>query len=95
MIQLWRFPALLSVVLELCISFGDAQQEILSQNEKRANESLLWGPYRPNLYFGVRPRIPKSLTTGLLWARTDDFEKVQHSTSTNISFGRGRADVNG
>jgi len=95
MILLWRFSALLSVVLELCISFGDAQQEVLSQNRKRSNESLLWGPYRPNLYFGVRPRIPKSLTTGLLWARTDDFEKVQHSTLGNNSFPRVRANVNG
>ena len=86
MLQLWRFSALLSVISGLFISFGDSQQEVLSKNQKRTNESLLWGPYRPNLYFGVRPRIPKSLTTGLLWARTDNFEKVQHSTSKNGSF---------
>ncbi|CAH0055870.1 unnamed protein product, partial [Clonostachys solani] len=27
-----------------------------------------WGPYRPNLYFGVRPQIPESLLMGLMWA---------------------------
>lgn len=43
------------------------------------NESLLWGPYRPNLYFGVRPRIPKSLMGGLMWTRVEDYTSVQHS----------------
>ncbi|OTA94794.1 glycoside hydrolase family 63 protein [Hypoxylon sp. CO27-5] len=43
------------------------------------NQSLLWGPYRPNLYFGVRPRIPKSITTGLLWSKVDNYVDVQNS----------------
>ncbi|KAF1923812.1 glycoside hydrolase family 63 protein [Didymella exigua CBS 183.55] len=43
------------------------------------NDSLLWGPYRPNLYFGVRPRVPKSLMGGLLWARVEDYQSVQTS----------------
>ncbi|KAI1633582.1 glycoside hydrolase [Biscogniauxia mediterranea] len=43
------------------------------------NQSLLWGPYRPNLYFGVRPRIPKSVATGLLWAKVDNYVQVQQS----------------
>ncbi|KAH9842283.1 glycoside hydrolase family 63 protein [Teratosphaeria destructans] len=46
---------------------------------KQSNDSLLWGPYRPNLYFGVRPRLPKSLTTGLLWGRVENFETIQHN----------------
>jgi mannosyl-oligosaccharide glucosidase len=37
------------------------------------NDTLLWGPYRPNLYFGLRPRIPQSLMTGLMWFGTQDF----------------------
>lgn len=44
------------------------------------NQTLLWGPYRPNLYFGVRPRIPKSLLMGLLWAKVDDYNTAQDST---------------
>lgn len=43
------------------------------------NNSLLWGAYRPNLYFGVRPRIPKSFMGGLMWAKVDEFQEVQHS----------------
>jgi len=86
-------PCLLRIMLEparlLALGFllsllstteGQATQEVLSQNTKLSNESLLWGPYRPNLYFGVRPRIPKSLMTGLLWAKVDSFQGVQNST---------------
>lgn len=43
------------------------------------NQTLLWGPYRPNLYFGVRPRIPKSLLMGLLWAKVDNYQTAQES----------------
>jgi mannosyl-oligosaccharide glucosidase len=38
-----------------------------------ANETL-WGAYRPNLYFGLRPRLPKSLMTGLVWFGTQDYQ---------------------
>ena len=51
----------------------------LFEIEKANNASLLWGPYRPNLYFGVRPRIPKSLMTGLMWAAVEGYEGVQES----------------
>ncbi len=56
-------------------------QDPVDDIAKASNDSLLWGPYRSNLYFGVRPRLPKSLMTGLLWARVDSFDSVQHSTS--------------
>lgn len=32
------------------------------------DDDLLWGPYRPNLYFGLRPRIPDSLSFGIMWS---------------------------
>ncbi|TFK42937.1 glycoside hydrolase [Crucibulum laeve] len=41
-----------------------------------ANDTLLWGPYRPNLYFGLRPRIPQSLMTGLMWFSTHDYNSI-------------------
>lgn len=44
--------------------------------------SLLWGPYRPNLYFGMRPRIPESVLTGLMWTRVEDNKAVEKSMST-------------
>ena len=78
MIRIKRSWVLAVVLLSLLSSWVDAL-DALTENAKLSNESLLWGPYRPNLYFGVRPRIPKSLTTGLLWAKVDSFDSVQHS----------------
>jgi mannosyl-oligosaccharide glucosidase len=37
------------------------------------DESLIWGTYRPGLYFGLKPRFPESLMTGLIWYGTQDF----------------------
>lgn len=41
-----------------------------------SNEApLLWGPYRPNLYLGIRPRVPESLVAGLMWGKLDEQSK--------------------
>ncbi|KAF9566233.1 glycoside hydrolase [Agrocybe pediades] len=48
---------------------------VLSQSTN-ANDTLLWGAYRPNLYFGLRPRIPQSLMTGLLWFGTQNYQAI-------------------
>lgn len=77
------FPAILVSFTSLLVSLSWASDS-LAENAKASNDSLLWGPYRPNLYFGVRPRIPKSLTTGLLWAKVDSFESVQHSKFVHL-----------
>ena len=58
-----------------------ATPKLVNDAERASNQSLLWGPYRSNLYFGVRPRIPKSLLTGLLWAKIDGLETAQGSMS--------------
>ena len=80
MLRLWRFSALGILLALFSLVFGDdTNQQVLTENAKVSNESLLWGPYRPNLYFGVRPRIPKSLMTGLIWAKVDSFQGVQNS----------------
>jgi mannosyl-oligosaccharide glucosidase len=39
-----------------------------------ASDSLFWGTYRPNLYFGLKPRLPESLMTGLIWFGTQDYQ---------------------
>ncbi|KAF2137265.1 glycoside hydrolase family 63 protein [Aplosporella prunicola CBS 121167] len=57
---------------------ANASPEVL-ELQKAGNDSLLWGPYKPNLYFGVRPRLPKSLSAGLMWARVDDYSSVQYN----------------
>lgn len=66
--------ALLQLLPETAVA-----QDVASPFTKASNDSLLWGPYRPNLYFGVRPRLPKSVLTGLLWAKVEDFASVQNS----------------
>ena len=53
--------------------------DFLNAISTSTNSSLLWGPYRPNLYFGVRPRLPNSLLTGLLWANVNDYKAFQGS----------------
>ncbi|KAL1947585.1 hypothetical protein VTO73DRAFT_13309 [Trametes versicolor] len=40
------------------------------------SESLVWGAYRPNLYFGLRPRLPQSVMTGLAWFGTQDYQSI-------------------
>lgn len=74
-------PWLLSAAVTLLQLLPEAAcaQDVASPFTKASNDSLLWGPYRPNLYFGVRPRLPKSVLTGLLWARVEDFATVQNS----------------
>ncbi|EUC62183.1 mannosyl-oligosaccharide glucosidase [Rhizoctonia solani AG-3 Rhs1AP] len=46
------------------------------------DDSLFWGTYRPNLYFGLRPRLPQSLMAGLMWFGTQHYQsltKTRHS----------------
>lgn len=33
------------------------------------NGDFVWGTYRPNVYFGVKPRVPDGPVFGLLWFR--------------------------
>lgn len=69
----------------LCLFNPCKAQNGFADNAKLSNDSLLWGPYRPNLYFGIRPRLPKSLLTGLLWAKVDSFDSVQHSMLVSLA----------
>lgn len=71
---------LLSQLLQFAAVVSAEEQEVLSASSRASNASLLWGPYRPNLYFGIKPRIPKSLLTGLLWAKVDEYKDVQTSS---------------
>lgn len=79
-------PRLLTVlvgVLSSCLLFSGAaakDESILNAEIGRLNnQSLYWGPYRPNLYFGVRQRAPQSLLTGLMWSNMDDVMAPQQS----------------
>ncbi|RPA77388.1 mannosyl-oligosaccharide glucosidase [Ascobolus immersus RN42] len=50
------------------------QAILFNENARATNQSLLWGAYRPGLYVGVKPRLPKSLNIGALWSRVDDYK---------------------
>ncbi|KAJ1720256.1 Processing alpha glucosidase I, partial [Coemansia erecta] len=47
----------------------------------KAGSELLWGTYRPNLYFGTRPQLPNSLLSGLMWFGLDqlNWQSIRHS----------------
>ncbi|KAI9471930.1 MAG: glycoside hydrolase [Benjaminiella poitrasii] len=55
-----------------------AVAEISPSITAASNMSLLWGTYRPNLYFGARPRIPNSVMTGLMWFDASHLQGFQH-----------------
>ena len=47
----------------------DAPQVLHSKamtNRSRLLE-MLWGTYRPHVYFGLRPRLPQSVVAGIMW----------------------------
>lgn len=79
-------PRLLTVVvgvLSSCLLFTGVlakDESVLNAEIGRLNnQSLYWGPYRPNLYFGVRQRSQQSLLTGLMWSNMDDLMAPQQS----------------
>uniref|UniRef100_A0A060T494 Mannosyl-oligosaccharide glucosidase n=1 Tax=Blastobotrys adeninivorans TaxID=409370 RepID=A0A060T494_BLAAD len=52
---------------------------LVAEYNRASNASLLWAPYRSNLYFGVKPRgLPNSLMTGLMWYEADTVQGIQH-----------------
>lgn len=62
---------------------------LINEAARANNHSLLWGPYKSNLYFGVRPRIANSLSAGLMWAKVDDFATAQQSMLSFILLSQG------
>lgn len=76
--QTWNaFMQPIFLVFFIWTSLGHAAIQEPLESSTSTNGSLLWGPYRPNLYFGVRPRLPNSLLAGLLWAKVDSFASAQ------------------
>jgi mannosyl-oligosaccharide glucosidase len=87
LVRLHALFALFAVLTATGIAHAAAAPDDDTNNEsilhgevaRQNNQSLLWGPYRPNLYFGVRPRIPKSLMTGLMWGKIETYTDFQNS----------------
>lgn len=78
--QIKLFPQLTFLVI--CVA-----SLVFAEYATDSEASLLWGPYRSNLYMGVRPRgLPHSLMTGLMWYNIDDYQglsKIRHACDTN------------
>ena len=66
------------ILLLMCVllSFFSTAFEKVSVSR---NASLLWGPYRPNLYLGIRPRVPNSVLMGLMWSNADNLSDLLKS----------------
>lgn len=47
-----------------------------------SNSTLFWGPYRPNIYVGMGPRLPNSLLSGLMWTNVNDYENLNELRHT-------------
>ncbi|VZH98375.1 unnamed protein product [Fusarium fujikuroi] len=56
----------------------DASSVLTAEIGRQNNQSLFWGPYKSNLYFGVRPRTPDGLWTGLMWGKVDNYHDIQN-----------------
>lgn len=79
--SLTAISAVLLIASSTVVSAADA----LPVTAGASNSSLLWGTYRPNLYFGTRPRIPESVMTGLMWFDASDFQGFQRNATRRMS----------
>lgn len=52
---------------------------VVNQVQRKNNETLLWGPYRPQVYFGIKPRLPDSFIGGLMWTNVNEFRGMQNN----------------
>ncbi|KAK5993671.1 putative mannosyl-oligosaccharide glucosidase [Cladobotryum mycophilum] len=74
---------LAQLISAAALAFGaqaavEGESILINEIGRLNNESLFWGPYKPNLYFGVRPRLPEGLWTGLMWGKIEEYTDVQN-----------------
>lgn len=79
MAKLSNWLAAAALVLNGASAADNPESVLTSEIGRQNNQSLLWGPYKPNLYFGVRPRVPQGLWTGLMWGGVNSYEEVPNS----------------
>ncbi|KAH8920581.1 glycoside hydrolase family 63 protein [Atractiella rhizophila] len=51
-------------------------------DEFRANQTLFWGTWKPNLYFGMKSRTANAVSLGLVWWGAGDvngFSRIRHA----------------
>jgi mannosyl-oligosaccharide glucosidase len=77
-----------SVVLagSLLSSTAQAQPQVEFNSSASAfveDPALLWSTYAPQLYFGIKPRLPKSITNGLMWFGLNDYEGLNRQSNSS------------
>jgi mannosyl-oligosaccharide glucosidase len=74
--------ALFLLSLSITCQFSSAHRGVtqLSKPHQDDRTAMLWGPFRPNLYFGLRARTPDSPLIGLMWGEKNG----QHLTEYGL-----------
>uniref|UniRef100_A0A8C5WJS2 Mannosyl-oligosaccharide glucosidase n=1 Tax=Leptobrachium leishanense TaxID=445787 RepID=A0A8C5WJS2_9ANUR len=49
---------------------------------------LFWGSYRPQVYFGMKTRSPRSVVTGLMWITQSQFPALRHTCEQSDGLAR-------
>lgn len=78
--------------INVCVAASEATSTVslppIPPISEELNKDLLWGTYRPNIYFGTRTRTARSLSTGMLWGAqaSNPWEiKLRHSCEQDAS----------
>ncbi|ODQ79594.1 glycoside hydrolase family 63 protein [Babjeviella inositovora NRRL Y-12698] len=75
--------------ISLCLVVSESTSH---QYEKLSDQSLLWGAYRSNAYVGIRPRVPETLLSGLMWYNADTvvgLSNTRHFCDQGDNLGKG------
>ncbi|KAJ2797764.1 Processing alpha glucosidase I, partial [Coemansia guatemalensis] len=84
-----RLLGLWFIALAMLTHAKDLRSEA-DEAQSKLDSALEWGTYRPNLYFGTRPRVPNSLLSGLMWFGLDDqqnWRSIRHSCELGDNLG--------
>lgn len=79
MVKLAQWALLASVGVAATSGAPDGESILTAEVGRMNNQSLFWGPYKPNLYFGIRPRATDGLWTGLSWSQLNNYGDLQTS----------------
>lgn len=66
----------LATVVTLIAAAGEGNKAEYDPTKPLENPSLIWGTYRPQVYFGIRPALSDSILSGLLWFAPNRFDSV-------------------
>ncbi|XP_075049758.1 mannosyl-oligosaccharide glucosidase [Mixophyes fleayi] len=59
-----------------------------SSSSPAVSPSLFWGSYRPQVYFGMKTRSPRSVVTGLMWISQSGTPSLRHTCEQSDGLAR-------